>query len=155
VDEKIEFQLDDKALEGAGVGSDTPMTRNLKDVKLSSAFRLLLDPLDLVAMIQNDVIFITTSDVAGNELITRTYPVADLVARDDYDSLVGAITSSVRTGSWEEVGGAATIVPVPNAKSLVISQTRAEHDEVLELLRSLRAARKASVAKSQSTQKLD
>ena len=154
-DAKIEIEFDTKALEDGGTSLETTINCQVKDIKLASALPLILEPLDLVAMIHNEVILITSSDKSEAELITRTYPVADLIGNNDYDSLVEAITSSVRTGSWEEVGGPATIVPVPNAKSLVISQSRREHGEVLELLRSLRAARRASVAKSPSTQKLD
>ena len=41
----------------------------------------------------------------------------------------------------DEVGGPGSITVVPKAGSAVISQTRAVHGEILELLRALRAAR--------------
>lgn len=76
---KIEIQLDTRALEDAGAGSDTPITKNLKGISLRSALRLLLGGLDLTYVIKDEVLLITTPEKAGSELVTKVYPVADLV----------------------------------------------------------------------------
>ncbi len=76
---QIEIQLDTKALEEAGIGSDTPVTRTLKGVSLRSALRLMLGAMELTYVIKDEVLLITTTDVASNELVTKAYPVADLV----------------------------------------------------------------------------
>ncbi len=75
----IEIQLDSKALEEAGMGADTPVTRTLKGITLRSALHLLLDTYDLTYVIKDEVLLITTTDVASQELVTKAYPVADLV----------------------------------------------------------------------------
>ncbi len=75
----IEIQLDGKALEEAGVGSDTPVTRNLKGITLRSALRLMLGALELTYVIKDEVLLITTKEKADAELVTKAYPVADLV----------------------------------------------------------------------------
>ncbi len=75
----IEIQLDSKALEEAGIGSDSPVTLNLKGISLRSALRLLLNPMDLTSIIKDEVLLITTKEKADTELVTKTYPVADLV----------------------------------------------------------------------------
>jgi len=140
----IPIQWDTKALEEAGMGSDTPMTYTQNGVKLKSGLRLLLRPRSLTYVIKDEVLLITTEDAADHELITRTYPVGDLAEQKEYDTLVKAIQESVRPNGWKEGGGPGSIVVVPSAKSLVISQPRVVHDEVLTLLRALRAARKTS-----------
>ena len=76
---KIEIQLDSKALEDAGSGSDTPITKNLKGISLRSALRLMLGGLDLTYVIKDEVLLITTPEKAASELVTKVYPVADLV----------------------------------------------------------------------------
>ena len=76
---KIEIQLDTKALEDAGAGSDTPITKNLKGISLRSALRLMLGGLDLTYVVKDEVLLITTPEKAGSELVTKVYPVADLV----------------------------------------------------------------------------
>jgi hypothetical protein len=75
----IEIQIDTKALEDASIGADTPVTRNLKGITLKSALRLMLGAMDLTYVIKNEVLMITTPEKAGNELVTKVYPVADLV----------------------------------------------------------------------------
>jgi hypothetical protein len=140
----IEIQLDSKALEDGGMGTDTPVTCKVSGVSLRSGLRLMLSQIDLAFLIHNEVLLVTTEEVADAELVTRTYPVADLTPGDNYESLIEAITKTVVPPSWDEVGGPGSVTHVKAAKSLVISQTQDRQDEILQLLRSLRAARKAS-----------
>jgi hypothetical protein len=76
---EIPIQLDNKALTDAGVGTDTPITRNVKGITLRSALKLLLSELDLTYVLQNEVLMITSKTEAENMLTTKVYPVADLV----------------------------------------------------------------------------
>jgi len=140
---QIQIQLDSKALEDGGMGTDTPVSRKLQGISLRAALRLLLGSIDLTFDIRDEVLLITSKEEAATWLITRTYPIADLLENKDYDNLVEAITSSVDSKSWDEYGGPGSISEVTGSKSLVISQTRDVHDKVLTLLRSLRAARKS------------
>ncbi len=75
----IEIQIDNKALEDAGAGTDTPVTKNLRGISLRSALRLMLGPMDLAFVIKDEVLLITTKEKADAELVTKVYPVADLV----------------------------------------------------------------------------
>jgi hypothetical protein len=138
---QIEIQLDTKALEDQGLGCDSQVTRKLSGVPLRSALRLMLSQLGLGFVVANDVLFITTLEVEDAELVTRTYPVGDLVRSDDYTSLRNAITSTVGPTTWHQVGGPGQIEVLETSKSIVISQTQRAHDELLQLLRSLRAAK--------------
>ena len=75
----IEIQLDTRALTDAGLGSDTPVTRNIKGISLRSALRLMLGEMDLTYVIRNEVLMITSKTEAENMLTNRVYPVADIV----------------------------------------------------------------------------
>jgi len=75
----IEVQIDKKALEDLGIGTDTQVTKSLKGISLRSALKLMLRELDLTYMIKDEVLLITTPEVADNQLSTKVYPVADLV----------------------------------------------------------------------------
>jgi len=75
----VEIQLDTRAMEDAGVGTDTPVSRVLNGVSLKSALRLLLGEYDLTFIVKDEVLLITTQDKAEAELVTKAYPVADLV----------------------------------------------------------------------------
>ena len=76
---KIEIQLDKKALEDGSVTTDTPITINIKNISLKSGLRLMLRNLNLTYMIRDEVLFITTQEEADARLVTKVYPVADLV----------------------------------------------------------------------------
>jgi hypothetical protein len=64
-----------------GITTETPVTRNLKGISLRSALRLLLRDLSdtLTYVIRDEVLLITTLDDAESELVTKVYPVGDLV----------------------------------------------------------------------------
>jgi hypothetical protein len=140
----IEIQLDDKALADAGIDPETQLTKSLKGISLRSALHLLLAPLELTTVIEDEVLLITTREKASTLLVTRTYPVGDLVENDKYADLINALTDTVKPLTWEEGGGEGHVAPVKTSKSLAILQTQEAHGEVLQLLRSLRAARKLS-----------
>ncbi|MDX1948383.1 MAG: hypothetical protein SFU86_23540, partial [Pirellulaceae bacterium] len=75
----IPIVLNAKKLEEAGVGIDTPITKNLKGISLRSALRLLLNELELTYVVRDEVLQITTPEDAESQLITKVYPVGDLV----------------------------------------------------------------------------
>lgn len=72
-----------KALEGANVSKDTPVSLNLVDVSLNKALHLALDQASpstpLVFTISENVINITTQDEADKVMVTKVYIVDDLV----------------------------------------------------------------------------
>ena len=101
----IEIQLDTKALEEAGIGSDTPVTRTLKGISLRSALRLMLGAMDLTYVIKDEVLLITTTDVASQELVTKAYPVADLVIRIQSMGMRGGMGGGMMGGMGGGMGG--------------------------------------------------
>lgn len=156
---QIQIQFDQPALEETGVAIDTPVTRDLKGIELRSALRLLLEPLDLTYVVKNQVLLITSLDVASEMLERRAYPVADLVRKPDgsadYSGLIRVITSTIKPDSWEEAGGPARIVPYRG--TLVIGQLEAVHDDIAKLLRMLRSdaavAARESISENSSAAK--
>jgi hypothetical protein len=145
----IEIQLDKVAMDDAGVGTDTPVTKNLKGISLRSALKLILHQLNLTYTIQNEVLLITTPEAAESHLIRRVYDVADLVVYnddefgqvDDYTPLTDLITSTVEYRTWDCVGGAGSISgqSLGTAKILVVSQTYEVHGQIADLLKEIRA----------------
>ncbi len=76
----IEIQIDQPALDQAGVRSDTPVTRKVAGISLRSALRLMLSTLDLTYIIKDEVLLITTPERASSEISLRVYPVDELLA---------------------------------------------------------------------------
>ncbi len=71
--------LDQAGLDEVGVDPDEPITLKLDEVPLKSVLKLALEPLELIYIIRNDVLMITSQTAAEEQLETRVYPVADLV----------------------------------------------------------------------------
>lgn len=134
--------IDMRGLNDGGIDLDTPVTLALQAVPRKSALRLMLDQLDLAYLIRDDVLFITTDDVAQSFVVTRVYPVADLSR--DAEKLLRHVTHSVSPLSWELSGGPGVAAVTDDLGSLVILQTQENHERILELLRALRAAQRAA-----------
>ncbi len=75
----IPIVIDTRALELVGFGSDTLVTKELKGISLRSALNLLLRDLELTYMIQDEVLQITTPEVAEANVKTKIYPLSDLL----------------------------------------------------------------------------
>jgi hypothetical protein len=146
----IQMVLDHKALEEVGVAPDTQITMKLQGVSLRSALGLILRQLDLTCIIHNEVLLITSRDVAQSPeyLTTKVYEVSDLVVCrdeksqlwDDYETLEELVTSHVGINTWQEEGGPGTLtgISVGGAKLLVVTQSYPVHAELRELLQMLR-----------------
>lgn len=151
---KIEIQLDTKALEDVGAGSDTGITKNLKGISLRSALRLMLAGLDLTYLIKNEVLLITTPEKAAAEMEIKLYNVRDLVG-DSGDAatvsklqaLGGVIQGTVQPASWSKEGGLGRmeVLALGEVSALTVAQQADVHeaiDEVLSSIRKLKAERK-------------
>ena len=75
----IPIIIDTEALQEEGIATDTPVTRTLTGVKLRSALKIILQPLQLSYVIEDEVMKITTIAKEKDRLQTRVYPVGDLV----------------------------------------------------------------------------
>lgn len=148
----VPIQIDEGALEDAGLTRDEHVTISVRNISLRSALRLLLVTKQLTYVIRNEVLIITTPEVAETNLVTCVYDVRDVVsafprssktkggksATANFHPLIDAIVSCVHCETWSENGGGeAEIRPLPPGL-LVISQTQAVHEQVAELLNAIR-----------------
>ncbi len=132
-----------------GIGTDAPVTINVKGVSLRSGLRLMLNEIGLTYLVRDGVLLITTPEEAESSLKTVVYPVADLVMDyrtksgetvSDFDSFIDLITSTVKPATWDAVGGPGTIAPMENgrSKALVVCQTDEVQEQIKDLLDVLR-----------------
>jgi hypothetical protein len=161
---KFNLWLDRLTLADEGVALDQPVTLKMAGVTLRSVLKLLLEPMQLSYAIEDGVMKITTSTKMGEKLVTRTYPVHDLYRgriiaenqpRDDNGAprdlrsesrpgdLEIAIAKTIEPDSWDDKRGPASMTYIEAAGSLVIRQTLWAHDQILDLLRDLREAKRA------------
>lgn len=137
--QKLDIQVDEKSLADVGVALDVPITTKMKNVRLCSALSLLLSPLDLNWRAHQNGIQITTPEAEENDPQLVFYRVDDLLAGAAADDLIAAITSTVSSSSWDEVGGPGSIHRGVRG-TLDVRQTHAVHRQVAQLLADLREA---------------
>lgn len=153
---QVPLYIDRQAFSEEGVATDTPVTCSVKGVSCKTALQLLLDERNLAYVIRHEVLFVTTKAEAESLLITRAYPVFDLVTAPpdspasrralDFTSLIDNITTTIAPTTWDDVGGPGTIQSFTNSGALVISQTTEIHEEIAEYLRALREVGTAQTA---------
>lgn len=77
---QIEIQIDVRALADGGMDTQSPVDIQLEGVSLRSALRLMLSRMDLAYIIKDEVLLITTPEIAVHHIVTRVYPVDQLVS---------------------------------------------------------------------------
>jgi len=138
--------IDEAALDLAGISADDAMANlSVSDITLRSALRLMLKNFDLTYIFRDECVVITTSEEAERQLITRVYPVGDLLKKDNQESvaqsvkmLIDVVISNVSSDSWEEVGGTGSVSYFHG--QLVVSQTQEAHERFEEMLDQLRTS---------------
>ena len=73
----IPIIIDELALDELSITLEEPITLELPEVSFRSALKLILEPLQLTYVIENEVMRITSNRKSAN--VARVYPVADLV----------------------------------------------------------------------------
>lgn len=131
--------VDTAALQDEGIDPSSPINLEVSGLTFRSTLRLMLKPLQLTYIVQDEVLKITTEAKALEALVTRVYPVRDLADdADDLESIVEAVEAGAGRPAWE--GSHVSITAVKKSRSLVIRQTQKVHEEIEALLRDLRAA---------------
>lgn len=102
---EIPIILDTINIEEAGYLIDEPINLVLAGVTLQSAMKIMLSDLDLTYVIEDEVMKITTIDIANEKLSTRVYPVGDLVVDLDALSLGGGAGGAFGGGQQGGLGG--------------------------------------------------
>ena len=160
---EIEIQIDDRALTDLNITSDTPVTRQLKGISLRSALRLLLRPLQLTYVVDDEVLLITSHEGTAYRKLVRIYDVTDFaeqhgpVGRDPFgpqgqepppyaagpmtgvQGLVNVIERAIAPGTWGDKHGSGVVPLMRNDTALlVVHHSAGVHDEIVDLLSSLR-----------------
>lgn len=149
-----------RALEGAGIDRNAPVNLRLRQVKFSKALQLILDGVggDEVRLgytVDDGVITISTDEDLGQNTLTRVYDVRDIADAKVADAaaagdaktarakrlaaLTTLVTGSVAPDSWRGTGGDGGTGGIRELDGqLVVTQTPANHDAIVNLLKQTR-----------------
>jgi hypothetical protein len=146
----ISVVINEQALTDEGVNLDVPITLKVSRVTLRSALRLALDPLQLRAVVENEVLMITTASEAVNYRNLVVYDVTDLhearrnqAGESNLLRLIMNSTGGEPDGPWAQVdgeGGEIGLLPVGDTMLLVVRQTDVVHQQIEKLLSDTRTA---------------
>jgi hypothetical protein len=169
----INIVPDEPALNEAGIRLDRPITIKLEGVSLKAALDLILHQADLTYTVKDGVLVVTTKQHARGKLMTKLYPVLDLVLpakaetpakntncgnacavsnvpadrpaseETPEDALINVITRTITPQSWCWAGGEGTVDYFPLSRSLVVTQTPDVQEQVAEFLSALRRINEA------------
>jgi hypothetical protein len=144
-------RLDAVALDEIGISTEEPVTFSINGISLRSALRLMLQQLQLTYIIQDEVLMITTPEVADLELIICVYDVREVVGTAEdpaIDQLIDAVVACVASETWAKNGGGEAEIRWIKPGLLIISQTRSVHEEVRALLATIRDVHKRTTTNS-------
>ncbi len=146
------FAVDSRSLDEEGIKVTTPVSIVVSGLSARSALRLILEPLHLTYVVEDEVIMIVSRQRAKGELIVTTYAVADLLATEPavaektdaeqiesgLKQIIEVIQSTVSPDSWDAAGGPGSVRSYATTRSLVVRQTRDVHAEIAKLLEQIR-----------------
>jgi hypothetical protein len=138
---KLPLTLDKNALDNEGLAADMPITCTLRGAKLATVLTLLLDPLELTYVLEKRGLRITTRAQAETDLLTVSYPAADLVTDGEGTELMNAVNTTVAPTTWSVVNGDGEVEFQPGSGLLEVKQTFEVQRQVEQLLADIRAAR--------------
>ncbi len=126
----IEIELDTRALDVMGIGSDTPVTRELRGVTLGFALKLMLRDLDLTYQIDEEVVLITSREKADRKESVRIFAIGDLT---DDDKAMEKMVTAARVAANLDLDQVAAF-----RDRLIVRGTRDDFRNVERLLIDLR-----------------
>ncbi|MFW5692671.1 MAG: SHD1 domain-containing protein [Thermoguttaceae bacterium] len=106
----IDVVVDRPAMRKDGMKAEMPVTASISERPLAEALDQLLAQAGLAWLIHHDVLWITTPTIAEDILETQFYRLRKPAALDD---VVRDITQNIAPSGWSDVGGMASIGPVP------------------------------------------
>lgn len=151
---RANIEMDWPSLVAEGLGPQSVFTFAAKDISLRAILNRMFDYELFAWTVDDDTIWITTRDGAKARPVTKAYSVGFLAGADgtiDYDELTELITSSVDPESWRANGGdLGAIARLTARKSLVITQTYANHQAIADIFQKLSVDDRANQPKSAS-----
>ena len=107
----VPFLIDDRAIVDENVTRDEPITLKLKQAKMVDVLILMLEPLQLTYVLENEVFRVTSKKTSANLL--RFYDMSYLLPDSGLTTeLLAALETSIAPDQWQSAGGSASMKTV-------------------------------------------
>jgi hypothetical protein len=145
----VNIVADKRGMEEEGVAPHTPVSITAHNIPAAACLKTILEPLNLVHVVEGEVVKVTSERRAQGRLITKCYSVSDLVTHNSppvkdpmsLNSLSTLISDTVQADSWNQVGGSGVVQPHRTTNSLIVLQTEPVHQDIVVFLERLRQLR--------------
>ncbi len=148
---QADIRLRTAALQDVGVHKREPVSLKLADRKLGTVLRVLLSNLELTWMLQDGVMWITSTEEAEDHLQTVVLDVGDLCSNEAETAELADAVMDQTEGPWEDVDGIGGRIVFPLPKTMVVRQTEQVLAEMKQLLETYRRALATSKPRKQET----
>ncbi|MFO7905687.1 MAG: hypothetical protein ACQESR_01675 [Planctomycetota bacterium] len=153
---KVGIRLDNRGFDDDRCKESCKVDFSANKDPLWQALRRAVQPHDLTVIYDHPFLVITTEQLACEHMLTRIYPVHDLVTAScrggasscwgggsvgDYFALQDVILNEIAPESWGVAGGRGVLMEMFFPTSLVINQSLENHQRIEHLLARLRKAR--------------
>lgn len=136
----IEIWLDKQAMQDQGIDTEEEISLQMDEIPLRSCLKLILEPLGLVYIIEDDVMKVTSQASHATKHITRIYPVGDLCETpDEATQLLETIECGLGT-----LPESSRFVVSAKLKTLTVRASYTVQEKVQELILALRDAQAAN-----------
>ena len=143
---QIPIILDEKALTESGIGTDTPVSIEAKQISFKAALKIFLGNLDLMFLVRDEVLQITTPDFAWRRQSTCLFNIAEIA---DSPEKIEQLTKILeRKLSRPDSKRSSSLASFGNV--LILVGNYYDQDEVAEFLAALHKAQ-ATVAEAPKT----
>jgi hypothetical protein len=167
LDVSLKIVVEETACDEAGRSLENPLTLKMKGISFANLLGTLLNQSHLAYVVKGNVLQISSEAPAGDKVISKIYPVGNLVLQAEpiilptaggdvffgwstrtptgarlldntpEEELMDLVMNTIKPQSWRENGGSGTIDYVPVSKSLVVSQTTDVQIQIGDFLAAL------------------
>jgi hypothetical protein len=117
----ITILIDENALEEEHVNIDEPLNHTLSGIKLASAMNIILDPLKLTYILEDEVIKITSLKKMETKPISRAYQTGYLKALGiETDALKSIIQNTIQPEDWRTKRYATQVEATPGENVVIL-----------------------------------
>jgi hypothetical protein len=145
LEDRFAFQIwiDKQSLQDDGLDTDEKITLEIDGVSLRTCLRLILEPVGLVYVVEDEVMKITSQVAHGTKKTTRVYPVGDLCETPaEAEELLETIECGL--GISRQTGDGHRYVISSKMKTLTVRDSYTVQEKVQELILALRDAQAAN-----------
>ncbi len=117
---------------------DEPINLELQNLPAESLLKIAFTPLDIVGIVEDGDLFVTTKIAADDRLFTKIHDIRDLNGAQIKGESLLSLLESETSGPWTNIDGTGGLSAEPLNGLLVIRQTERVHNEVEAVLADLR-----------------